>query len=102
MISQNKLRRTVQIIADYYAPDHVYLFGSQSKGTSSEVSDIDMLIIKDTPLPREQRGLEIAGLLANQSHPVDMLFITPEELEQELKVKHSFIGSIWKNSIKIL
>ena len=101
MIIKKQIDRILRIIVDYYTPDQVYLFGSQAKGVANHFSDIDLLVIKETPLPRGQRGKEVKGLLANHFTKIDFLFLTPAEVVLELSKENSFLSSIHKNAIKI-
>jgi hypothetical protein len=58
-------------------PARVYLFGSFARGEASRVSDIDVAILPEKPLPS---GLlpEIQEALDNSSslHPVDLVDLT--------------------------
>ena len=75
-------------------PDRVYLFGSYAKGTAHEESDLDLLIVAPSPLPRLHRGKIISAALRAFPCHFDLLFFTPQEVEEELKDPYSFISSI--------
>ena len=53
------IQELVDKIVALYDPARIILFGSRAKGTSVPASDVDLLIVKDTALPRSQRGLEV-------------------------------------------
>lgn len=60
----------------------VVLFGSASRGALTKKSDIDLMIIKETPkrfFDRYKEFDEIYELIKNRA--VDILIYTPEELE---------------------
>lgn len=56
------LERIMHTLITQYQPEKVILFGSMADGTVGEWSDIDLVIIKDTPLPFLQRLKEVALL----------------------------------------
>jgi predicted nucleotidyltransferase len=72
----------------------VYLFGSHAKGTPRSGSDIDLLIIGPSRLPRVRRGREVAAALAAFPTRFDLLFYTEEELSEEREDPRSFISTV--------
>ncbi len=59
IIPESKIREITETIVKVIDPDKIILFGSYAAGTPNENSDIDLLVIKDSPLPRYKRGFEI-------------------------------------------
>jgi predicted nucleotidyltransferase len=86
--------KAVPIIVEYYAPDQIILFGSCAKGEQTLCSDVDLLIVKDTDLPRAYRGLEVVSYLKRYPIKFDLLFYTPGELDCRMSTRDSFIESI--------
>ena len=63
-----------------YKPRKVIIFGSRARGDSSVESDHDVLIIKETSTRRILRREEaMRGI--RQTVPLDLLILTPDELE---------------------
>ena len=91
---------TSRIIANC-DPDKIILFGSYANGNFNDDSDLDLIIIKNSELPKHRRGLEIRRLFYGLTIPMDLKIYTPIEYDQELQNKYSFIFSAIKNS-KIL
>lgn len=86
----------------FYNPQIVYLFGSQARNDANKDSDIDFLIIKESDKPRRLRALEFRKELRGQNYyPVDILVYTPQEFENECKIKGTIAYSI-KEEGKIL
>lgn len=75
-------------------PEHIYLFGSYAKGTAHEGSDIDLLIVAPSALPRPHRGKLVKAALRTFPYRFDLLFFTPQELEEEMRDQYSFTSSI--------
>jgi predicted nucleotidyltransferase len=84
------LDHIMQVLTTQYHPEKVILFGSLAEGTAHEWSDIDLVIIKDTPLPFLQRLKEVA-LLCLAPVGVDYLVYTPNEFTQMITENNPFI-----------
>ena len=85
MDRQQQLERVLEqimgVLVDKYAPQKVILFGSMVGGEIHEWSDIDLVIVKDTPKRFLARLKEVA-LLCRAPVGVDYLVYTPQEFEQ--------------------
>jgi predicted nucleotidyltransferase len=84
------LERIMYVLTTQYHPEKVILFGSLAEGTVGEWSDIDLVIIKDTPLPFLQRLKEVA-LLCHVPVSVDFLVYTSDEFAQMIAENNPFI-----------
>ena len=98
MIDSNKINEVVSRIATGFNPESIILFGSYASGNQAEDSDLDLLIIQETELPMHKRGLDIRLALIGTKIPIDVLFYTKTEFEEENKKRYSFISSAIKNS----
>ena len=101
MIETKRIDDIVERIAIKFNPDKIILFGSYAAGNPNNDSDIDLLIIKDTDLPRHKRSFDIHKSLIGSMIPMYILVYTTKEFEQEKKEKSSFLYSAIKTS-KIL
>jgi predicted nucleotidyltransferase len=72
----------------------VYLFGSHAKASPRPGSDIDLLIVGPSRLPRSRRGREVAAALAAFPTRFDLLFYTEEELAEERSDPRSFVSTV--------
>ena len=84
------LERILLTLVAEYRPEKVILFGSMAQAAVGEWSDLDLVIIKDTPRPFLQRLKEVA-LLCRASVGVDFLVYTPGELDQMIADRNPFI-----------
>ena len=71
----------VQVIVDRFRPQKIVLFGSYASGRPSEHSDLDLLIIMESDLPKHRRAAPIRMLLRPTPCPMDILVYTPWEVE---------------------
>jgi predicted nucleotidyltransferase len=94
VITQHDIAQVVGRIVDLYDPDTVYLFGSYAKGNAREDSDVDLLVVKPTTLPRSRRGRDVVAMLSGVGFSLDVLFLTPQEVEAELAEPYSLITTI--------
>jgi len=76
------------------SPEKIILFGSQARGDNNLDSDIDLLVVESTNLPRYKRAARyrkaIAGLFLNK----DIVVWSPEEIEEWKSVSNAFITTI--------
>src|SRR5437870_7481595 len=56
-----------------YRPERIYLVGSYARGEEDELSDIDLVIIKDTAAPFLERMREVGRLLPAELGGIDLL-----------------------------
>lgn len=75
---EENLARLIPAIAERYGPEKIILFGSAASGMVGPYSDIDLAIIKDTPLPFSKRSQVLVGLV-DYDVDVDFFVYTPRE-----------------------
>ncbi|NLJ24643.1 MAG: nucleotidyltransferase domain-containing protein [Firmicutes bacterium] len=94
MISEEQIREIVERIVVGVDPDRVILFGSYAYGEPDEDSDLDLLVIKETSIPRYKRGREVRKHLRGMKIPIDIVVYTEDEIQEFYGVKTSFIAQI--------
>ena len=72
-------------IVEAERPEKIILFGSYASGTATESSDIDLLVISRSELPRREREVRLTRQLFGSGVPFDLLVLTPEEVEERLR-----------------
>lgn len=92
------LRRLVGALIPY-APDRIYLFGSWATGEADELSDIDLVVIKQTPAPFFDRLREVSRLLPPESGAVDILVYTPEEFARMKADGNAFAETVEEEGV---
>ena len=66
-------------------PEKIILFGSYASGTATESSDVDLLVISCSSLPRSEREVRLTRQLFGSGVPYDLLVLTPEEMDEQLR-----------------
>ncbi len=94
IVKMNKIKEISKIISENYMPDKIILFGSYAKGLANENSDIDLLIIKDSPLPRYKRSSEIYKYFRRILLDIEIIVYTPKEIDKWQGVEQAFITNI--------
>src|SRR5215475_5208185 len=84
----------VERIVALHDPDKIFLFGSYALGTARDQSDIDLLIVAPSRLPRLHRGKDAVAALSTFPCRFDLLFYTPQELEEQMRDPYSFEARI--------
>ncbi|MGV8146820.1 MAG: nucleotidyltransferase domain-containing protein [Alkaliphilus sp.] len=92
MISRKKIDEIVKTIVVNVNPERVILFGSYAEGAPNEDSDLDILVVKNTSIPRHKRAREIRKYLRGIKVPIDLLVYTQEEIDDWKDEKHAFIN----------
>ncbi|MBI5472358.1 MAG: nucleotidyltransferase domain-containing protein [Ignavibacteriae bacterium] len=85
----------IQQLIAHYRPERVILFGSHATGTARGDSDYDFLIIKETATRRLNRREEAMRNI-RQSVALDLLILTPSEVQFLRDIKSQFIEEIFE------
>lgn len=99
MITREQIAEITARIVQNAKPEKIVLFGSYARGTATEDSDLDLLVIKESPLPRYKRGQEIRKHLRRLKVPIDLVVYTKEEIERWQNVKTAFITTALKTGV---
>lgn len=81
-------------IAQRYNPEQIILFGSYAYGKPSPFSDVDFLVVMDTPKGEMEASLEIANSLPPRKFRVDVVVRSREVLERRKKLGDWFLIDI--------
>ncbi|MBC7228234.1 MAG: nucleotidyltransferase domain-containing protein [Thermoflexales bacterium] len=88
------IRAVAKQIAEKFQPEKIILFGSYAYGNPRPESDVDLLVILETPLRSRQQRLEISRALSPRPFPMDIIVHTPQELEERLASGDLFLQEI--------
>ena len=93
-VSIQMLEDIVARIVNGIDPEKIILFGSYAYGLPTPDSDLDLLIILDTPARSAERVLAVSRLLRPRPFPLDILVRTPGEISSALQHQDGFITDI--------
>jgi len=94
MIGSDKIADIVTKIVSGYNPDKIILFGSYATGKPTEDSDLDLMVIKATDLPRPQRTVQVRKMLYGAMVPIDLIVYTPQEIAESKDNIFSFVSEV--------
>ncbi len=75
------LNNIIEIVARGARPERIVLFGSRAREESKSESDVDLLVIKKGANKRKLSA-EIYRNLIGVRYPVDLVIVTPEDIEK--------------------
>ena len=82
-------------------PQRVVLFGSHAHGRGRPDSDLDLLIVEDSDLPRHRRAPRYLRALAGVFPAKDVIVWTPSEIAEWSRVPHAFISTILREGVTL-
>lgn len=88
VVDEAKLAEIVRRLVEAVDPDKIILFGSRARGDFAGHSDVDLLIVKSSREPRHRRAGQAYNALSGIGVPKDILWYTPEEIEEWSDVKY--------------
>lgn len=93
-VNEELLQTITTRITEAIRPQKIILFGSWARGERDSHSDIDLLIIQESSLPRPQRYAQVRRLFWGMGLPMDILVYTPEEFARYQSVPGSFTHTV--------
>jgi predicted nucleotidyltransferase len=101
MIIEERIQQVATRIGNETGALQVILFGSHARGEAGENSDVDLMIIAESDLPRFKRSREIYQLFKPYPFGMDLLVYTPEEVRKGKRSELSFVSNVLREG-KIL
>jgi predicted nucleotidyltransferase len=93
-IPMKTIRALAKHIAQKFNPEEIILFGSHAYGKPTAWSDVDFLVIMDTPNGEMDAILEVADSLPDTSFSVDIVVRSRKVLEKRKKLGDWFLREI--------
>lgn len=93
-VTEELLQEAVRRILSVGSPEKVVLFGSHARVDAHPESDLDVLIIEDSDLPRYRRSGKYRMVLLGLFPAKDIVVWTPAEVEAWLEVPNAFITTV--------
>ena len=92
-ISNADIDRVVDQIVKNFQPQRVILFGSYAYGQPRQASDVDLLVVMQTPLKESEQAFRICREI-DYHFGLDLIVRTPETLNQRLRLGDPFLREI--------
>jgi predicted nucleotidyltransferase len=94
MVDEQEIEKVATRIGEEINAFLVILFGSYARGQAGEYSDVDLMIVAESELPRFKRSRELYKLFRPYPFGMDLVVYTPEEIEKGKKSPISFISRV--------
>ena len=94
-IPQKAIDQVVSQIVENFKPQKIILFGSYARGKPRPESDVDLLVVVDTPLKEGKLSLEIRRNLGVM-FGLDLIVYKPDHLKNRVEMGDWFLRDILK------
>jgi len=101
MVRFNDIENVARRIGKQTEAQAVILFGSHARDQAGTHSDVDLLVIAESDLPRHKRSRQLHLMFKPYPFPMDILVYTPREIEKESKFKLSFISRVLREGKRL-
>jgi predicted nucleotidyltransferase len=93
MVSKRAIQRVANEIGRKFDPQKIILFGSYARGTATEDSDVDLMIVMSHRGPGYEKATEISTEV-KIDFPSDILVRSESEIRARLRMDDYFIQDI--------
>jgi uncharacterized protein len=93
-IPMKTIRAIARHIAENFDPEKIILFGSHAYGNPTAWSDVDLLVVMDTPEGELAAIKEVAESLPDLSFRVDIIVRSRAVLEKRVKLGDWFLREV--------
>jgi len=94
MKNDSVLQKMIEQMCLVGKPEKIILFGSMARGEDHANSDVDLLIIEQTTLPRYKRSSLYRKAVRGMCVAKDIVVFSPEEVAEWASVPNAFITTI--------
>lgn len=101
MVAFNEIEEVARKIGKQAKAEAVFLFGSHARDQAGKNSDVDLLVIAESDLPRHKRSRRLHLMFKPYPFPMDILVYTPKEVETEREFELSFISRVLREGKRL-
>ena len=93
-IPMRTIRALASHIAEKFAPEEIILFGSHAYGKPEPWSDVDLLVVMESPKGEAETSLEIYKSLPRITFSLDIVVRSRKDIERRKKLGDWFLIDI--------
>ena len=101
MVAFSEIEEVARKIGEQINAQAVVLFGSHARGQAGMNSDVDLLVIAESDLPRHKRSRQLHLMFKPYPFAMDILVYTPGEVETEREFELSFISRVLREGRRL-
>jgi predicted nucleotidyltransferase len=94
MISESQIQRVAVQLGKAANASQVILFGSYARGEATEHSDVDLLVVAQSDLPRHKRAVGLYKQFRPYPFGMDIVVYTPQEIREGKKSALTFVSTV--------
>jgi predicted nucleotidyltransferase len=94
MISREDIEKIAKDIGEASKAERVILFGSHAKGSATIDSDVDLMVVAESDLPRFKRSRALYKSIRPHRVAMDIVVITPGEMLRARQSRVSFVSQV--------
>ena len=94
MVQEKDIIQVAKRIGIAANAERVILFGSHVQGKATPDSDVDLMVVAESDLPRFKRSRELYKFLRPYPFAMDLIVYTPWEIEQASRSPLSFVSRV--------
>jgi predicted nucleotidyltransferase len=96
MVTELLITTMVNRIVKQFHPLQVMLFGSQARGTATDASDVDLLVVLPEIPDKRRAAVEIRRALGDLPICKDIVVATPEEIAR----RGHLVGNVLRSALR--
>ena len=96
MVTKREIKEVARRIVEEFNPERIILFGSYAKGTATEDSDVDLLVILPFKGKAVSKSVQIR-LKIRPPFPLDLIVRTPQRVRKRVAMGDDFMLDIVQN-----
>jgi predicted nucleotidyltransferase len=94
MIPESQIRQVAVQLGNAAQASQVILFGSYARGEATDRSDVDLMVVAQTDLPRHKRAVRLYKQFRPYPFGMDIVVYTPQEVEEGKKSALTFVSTV--------
>lgn len=98
MVAMETIREFSRQIGREFRPRRVVLFGSHARGTATDDSDVDLLVI----MPFEGKPWRVAAQIRERvrpGFPLDLMVRTPQQVSERLSRGDTYLEAVMREGV---
>ncbi len=82
MVSEETIRKAVDLLREAAQPEKIILFGSYARGDATEDSDVDLLVIEKEVRSRRMEFVRLSRVIAQLDAPIEVFVVSVRDVEE--------------------
>ena len=94
MIHESQIQQVAVQLGRAAQASQVILFGSYARGEATDRSDVDLMVVAETDLPRHKRAVGLYRQFRPYPFGMDIVVYTPQEVQEAKRSPVTFVSAV--------